>query len=453
MPFLNRKRLARLVAAAASLLAWSSPAAVAQDTTAFPAVADSAAAAPQLLRVFFDCQTFWCSDFDFVRTEIPFVNWMRDRFDSEVHVLVTGTRNGSGAVDFSMIVLGRKQWDGQADTLRISTLPNDAEDVIRRKLVRAIRVGLVRYVAQTPLADRLRIALDGPAMAAPTPATVRDPWNFWIFTVGADGSANLESRQDEENLRTNFTATRVTEDWRIGLGASGSYQGRAFELTPGQPRTSFVNRAGDVSLYAVRSLDRRWSAGLLANAGFSDFLNEALLVRAQPAIEYNVFPWSEVVRRQLSFMYSAGAIHFRWQRPTIFGVERSETRPVHKVIATLSQRQTWGTLQLTLQGQQFLHDPTKYNLRFTTFTNLRLGKGLQLNVRGTVARVRDQLYLPADGLTDEQILVRQQALATDFNVNLNVGLSYTFGSIYNTVVNRRLDALLGFGRGLSSGVF
>ena len=404
--------------------------------------------ASQYLRGFFDCQSFNCREFDYVRTEIPWVNWMRDRFDSQVHVLITSVRNGAGGLDFTVAFIGRERWQGQIDTLRASTLPNDADDVVRRKLVQVIRVGLVRYAAQTPLLNRMNVGVFGPAMTAPSPKQVRDPWNFWIFTVGGNGSGTLESRQEDEQASGNFSATRVTEAWRLGLGVSSSYNGRAFQLDTTGARRRFINRTYDGSLYAVRSLGPRWSAGLLGSVGYSDFLNEDLIVRVQPGIEYNFYPWSEVVRRQLSVMYAAGPVHFDYIRPTIFNLT-SETRMQHKVIATLAQRQSWGTLTVTVQGQQFLHDLTKYNLSINGFSNFRIGRGLSLNVSGSAAQVREQLYLPAGGLTQEQVLTRQQALATDYVVRFNVGLSYTFGSIYNTVVNQRLNALLGFGRGFN----
>ncbi len=457
-----RRSFARLSVVCGLLTAIAAPAVMAQ-----PTVPDSAPTATRdagsngrsgagrtgaaaTLRAFFDCQAFFCREFDYVRAEIPWANWMRDRFDSEVHVLVTGTRNGAGGLDITVTNIGRGQWSGQIDTLRVSTLPNDADDVVRRKMVQFIRLGLVRFAVQTPLASRLNVNVVGPQIVAATPEATNDPWNFWVYTIGVTGAANLESRQDEERLGVNLAATRVTGDWRLGLGANGSYRGRAFQLSSSQPRSIFVNRTYDASAYAVRSLDSRWSTGLLANVGFSDFLNEDLLVRVLPAIEYNVFPWSEVVRRQLSLMYAAGVVYYEWQRPTIFGVQRRETRPQQKAILSYGQRQTWGNITGVLQGQQYLDDLAKYSVSLALFTNFRIGKGLQFNVTAQVSQVRDQIYLAAGGLTEQQILVQQQALATDYTARLNLGMSYTFGSIYNTVVNRRLDALLGFGRGIST---
>ena len=72
---------------------------------------------------------------------------------------------------------------------------------------------------------------------------------------------------------------------------------------------------------------------------------------------------------------------------------------------------------------------------------LRIVKGLSLELDGEIARVRDQLYLSGAGLTRDDVLLQQRALATSYEYFSRVGLSYTFGSIYNTVVNPRLNAI------------
>ena len=54
--------------------------------------------------------------------------------------------------------------------------------------------------------------------------------------------------------------------------------------------------------------------------------------------------------------------------------------------------------------------------------------------------MRDQVFLPRRGASDEEILLQQRDLLTDFDYRLNVSLSYTFGSIFNNIVNPRFDA-------------
>jgi hypothetical protein len=73
--------------------------------------------------------------------------------------------------------------------------------------------------------------------------------------------------------------------------------------------------------------------------------------------------------------------------------------------------------------------------------NLRLGRGFALNVFGSASRVRDQIYLPRAGQTPEEVLTQRQALQTNFRYNGFVSVSYTFGSIYNTIVNQRFGTL------------
>ena len=53
-------------------------------------------------------------------------------------------------------------------------------------------------------------------------------------------------------------------------------------------------------------------------------------------------------------------------------------------------------------------------------------------------RLRDQLYLPQEGASRDEILLKRKKLATDYELSWSFGLEYSFGSIYNNFVNRRL---------------
>jgi hypothetical protein len=130
---------------------------------------------------------------------------------------------------------------------------------------------------------------------------------------------------------------------------------------------------------------------------------------------------------------------FDYQERTIFG-RTVETRPDHLLIVAANARQPWGSVNLTATGTQFLDDLPQNNLQLRGQVELRLGRGLSINVGGSASRVRDQIYLPGGALTNDEILVRRRALATGYRYFANVGLSYTFGSIYNTVVNPRFQS-------------
>ena len=72
------------------------------------------------------------------------------------------------------------------------------------------------------------------------------------------------------------------------------------------------------------------------------------------------------------------------------------------------------------------------------FINLRIIQGLALRVTGRFQLIRDQINLPKGEVSIEDLLLRQRQIATDFKNTISLGLSYTFGSIFNNIVNTRL---------------
>jgi len=400
------------------------------------------------VRVFLDCSGGIggrVCDRDFLVVQLPFINLVRDRFDAEVHALITALRAGNGGNEYTVTFIGQKKYAGRVDTLTVSTLPNDADDVQRRAILQTLKLGLMPYVGRTPLARLVNIAYAGALTGTvATPRNTKDRWNFWLYRASVNGTANLESLQSRLNLFGDLSASRVTAGWKIELGLNGSDAEDRFELRDG---TTFVNNVrsfGGRGL-VVKSLGDHWSAGFKGDANYSDFLNEDLAIIAGPAIEYSLLPYAEATRRQVTALYSVSFSHFDFQETTIFGRDM-ENRPQHRLQMSWAQRERWGSVNLQLTGAQFIDKPSQYSAGLSGGIDLRIGRGLSIRLDGTAQRIRDQNYLPRGGLSDEQIIARRQQLATNYRVTSFFGLSYTFGSIYNTVVNPRFNAPGGGGR-------
>jgi hypothetical protein len=395
------------------------------------------------VRVFLDCQQSRACDFDFLRTEMGWVTWVRDRFDADALLLVTTLRAGNGGQEFTVAFIGQKRFAGRVDTLHFSTLPNDADDRVRRNLARTLSLGLAPYAARTPLGSRLSVSFQQPrGQPQASPRSTNDPWNFWIFRARVDGFVNGEQLQRFGNGFGSVTANRITANTKITTGLSADMQTSSFTLNDGR-RFNNTLRGYGLNALVTRGLGPHWSVGAKTTGQYSDFFNYDANVRVAPAVEYNVFAYAEATRRQLTILYAPGVSHLDFQEETIFG-QRSATRPDHLLIVAANARQPWGSVNLTATGTQFLDNLAQNNLQLRGQVDLRLGRGFQFNVGGSVSRVRDQVYLARAGLTDDQILARQRALATNFRYFMNMGISYTFGSIYNTVVNPRFQS---FGSG------
>ena len=423
----------RFVAFVCLCLAIAPGASLAQPTPpgATPAPDTSQAGA---VRVYLDCQSSRC-DYDFFRDQMRWVNFVRDRLVSDVLLLVTSLRTGSGGLEYTISAIGQGANRGRADTAVVFVAPNDADDVIRRQLARTFSLLLGPYAARTPLASRLTLSYAAPTTAAASPKSVKDPWNFWVYRVSVNGFGNGEKRQSFVNGFASTSANRVTQSLKVNLSANLGYDQSRFDLGNGKTFTNIQrNYGGNASL--VKSINDHLSAGVTATSQFSDFNNYDLNLRVAPAVEYNVFPYKDFTRRQLTAFYAIGIASMRYQDVTIYD-RITETRPVHNLTLAWNARQPWGSVNMSLFGSQYLHDVSYNSYGIGGFTDLRIAKGLAINIGGNYSRVNDQLYLRRGALSDNEIIARQQALAPNYRFFVNLGLSYTFGSIYNTVVNPR----------------
>jgi hypothetical protein len=155
-----------------------------------------------------------------------------------------------------------------------------------------------------------------------------------------------------------------------------------------------------------------------------------------PAFEYNVFPYSENTRRQFRFLYRIGVNRFVYAQETIF-FKLSETLGQHVLSGFFDLREPWGTTAIALTCSQYLDDASKYRLEISGSLSLRLIEGLSLRLQGNYAMIRDQISLQRASPNPEDVLQQRIQLGTSFSYFASFGVSYTFGSIYNNVVNPR----------------
>jgi hypothetical protein len=394
-------------------------------------------AANEPLRVFLDCRQPGC-DGNFFIDEMPYVRFTRDRMDAEAYLLVTGLGTGAGGIQYTVNVTGQGPFVGRSDTLVSSVPPNSTADQRRRELLRIFRLGLVRYLTATSFASRLSLTYVAPTTSEPSPTAVtNDPWDAWIYRVSANGNFGGESQSRNSRFNGSLSARRITNDWKFTAGASSSYRASRYTFTDGT-NTSYTLRTYSTAFRLVRSLTSHWSAGVASEAGSTDFANQKLFVRANLSAEYNFFPWADATSNQVVAIYSLGVQHYRYVEQTIYFLDQ-ETRPSHQVVLAATTRQQWGSFDVQARMSQYLHDGSKQNMSVSGSTDLRLSRGFSLNLSAYASQVRDQLYLAAGTLSRDEVLTQQRALQTSYQYNFFLGLSYTFGSIYNSVVNPRLD--------------
>ena len=396
----------------------------------------TAQGADRAFSIFLDCQDSYC-DPDFYRTELPFVDHVRERTAADVHILVTNEPTGGGGRRYSLAFYGQNRFVGVTDTLTTNTAQGATEEEQRQALVRSIRLGLVRYLARTPTAGRVSVSLGAPPSTAAATAATRDPWNAWVFRIGANMNGNSESKYQSAFINGSVRASRITEQWKTNLRVNEFYNDQKFDFNG--EKTTTIRRDFGGSALQVRSINDHWSVGGRAGASSSTYLNQHLAASIAPAVEFDLYPYKESTRRQLILQYSAGVRHFTYNDTTIYFKLR-ETKPFESLSLNYAQKQTWGSVNLGADGYHFLDDVAKSRLGLSAEIDVRILKGLSLSSFVNYDVIHDQLYLAKGNLTKEEVLLRQSQLQTGYRAFYYISLNYTFGSVLNNVVNPRFGS-------------
>jgi hypothetical protein len=390
------------------------------------------------VRVFLDCPP---CDHNYIRTEITFVSYVRDRTDADVHLLITTQGTGGGGVQYSLKFIGLGRFKGVDNSLTYSAPQNATPDDRRRKLASLLKLGLVRYVTETSLVSQLTLGFvqeAGTAIAAPA----SDPWNFWVFRIGGNGGFDGEQSTTLRTVAMSFSANRTTEMWKVNLNGGGSYRSERFDVEDDETLTA-VRRSYDARALITRSLTKHWSAGATGAFSASTYANYDLRTRIGPGIEYNLFPYPESTRRILTLLYTVGLQTADYSEETVYG-KLDETLVDHQFELSMGLRQPWGTASASFETSHYLNRPDKWRVGGFGAVDVRLFKGFSIFLDGRVSRRRDQLSLRRGEATTEDILIRQRELATDYAYDFGFGVSYSFGSIFNSVVNPRFRNAGGF---------
>lgn len=382
------------------------------------------------LKVYIDC---YICDIEYIKTEIIFVNYVRDRKEARVHVLISVQSTGSGGREYTLMYLGQFEYAGQDDVLKYYSNKTDTEDEIRQGLVQTLKLGLMRYVAKTAISKRISISL----MDHVKPTSIIDKWNFWVFSLSARGFINGQKSIVYNSLNGNLSANRVTPELKIRTSATASHYYNKFDLEGQSIKSTLSSRS--FKALAVKSLGEHWSVGGYLSLASSSYSNIQFALRPAPAVEYDFFPYSQSTRKQLRLLYKLNFNAIRYQEETIY-LKTRENLWNEDLSITMELKEKWGTISASLEGSHYFHDLRKYHVQLYSEVSLRLYKGLSLDIYGSGSRIHDQLSLPKMGASLEDVLLMRKQLATSYEYYFSIGLSYTFGSIYSNVVNPRFGS-------------
>lgn len=386
----------------------------------------------ETIDIFLDCRR--ACDESYVRDEINFVNYVRNQEDADVHLLVTSQPTGNGGEEYTLNFIGGNEFVGLDRTLTYFSAQSDTQDEERIGLNRYITRGLFFYLMDRPIADDLNINYVATEESSQSDSQT-DNWNYWVFDISADTDVEGEESEKELSLRGRISAERITPEWKFEFDVSQFYERQKFE--DDDVSRTFIRESRGADLLLVKSLSDHWSAGISTKASHSTRDNYNLLFEGSPALEYSVFPYREFTKREITFMYRLTGGYYDYNDITIYG-KSSEKLMQHQLSSDIEFTQPWGEFRANINYSAFLHDFSKNRLDTETRLNFRIFRGLSMYIRGEYAWINNQHSIPAGDITDEEQLLDLRQRLTSYSYEVRFGIEFSFGSIFNNVVNPRL---------------
>ncbi|UCE22525.1 MAG: hypothetical protein JSV46_10040, partial [Candidatus Aminicenantes bacterium] len=260
-------------------------------------------------RVFIDCE-IW--DPVFIQESIKFITCVEDLKEAQVWLIITSKETESGMMDYTVSFRGQNEFAGDDDELKYQAEKDKEEETVKTEILNRIKMGLMRYVGKMPVSRRISIGL----MDKVKPTDVEDKWNFWVFSLSASTFLSGDKNYKSGMYDGSFSATRVTPELKIRMSMSGMYSKDRF--TYGDEIYKSTYESYDFNGLIVKSISKHWSVGAFFSVFSSKYANVELSINPAPAIEYNLFPYSESTRRELRFLYIIGYNSMRYREETIY---------------------------------------------------------------------------------------------------------------------------------------
>ncbi|MBN1463161.1 MAG: DUF481 domain-containing protein [Paludibacteraceae bacterium] len=397
---------------------------------AFAQKNDSIAYSPTKLKLFLECTD---CDHAYYMNQLPFVGFVRDVKDADLHVYITKQKNASEGFRYYLNFVGKNSF---ADiNYKLQTDSPDSESRLKRndRILKTLKMGLTPYVSRTDVSERVFLTCnDSIKISDPT---IKDPWNFWVFVLDLGGNLEAEESYYNYQAKGNLNCKRITEEWKHRFVFTYAYENETYDYKTTNIKQSIQN-AFTFHTRSVYAINRHWSAQYSAAIKQDTYYNYGFYWDLGPGVEYNFFPWDKSDRKVFALRYEFKARYYDYIQPTINDLTEDLIWN-HFVALELILRQPWGDIESEAKYSTYIPDWNQYNLSLKTQLSVKVARGFSVFLKAEGALINDQHYLPkvSSSLTDRLLQARKEK--TPFELNGEIGIRYAFGSIYNSVVNHR----------------
>ena len=380
----------------------------------------------QKLKVYLDCR---CDD-NYIKQKTSFLEYVRDQDLADIEIIIRDIRTPTGTRSFEIQIDGNNEFKEISSSAIVSGFVTDTSGTLRDKLLNKLKLSLI------PFLDKAKYVINIDINSNFDEDIINDDkWKNWVFELSGSYNNDKEESRKTNRYEIEFEIDKLTEDWRIGMEISRNESNRKFisnddVYISNRKTTSFRGRV-------IRSISDHFSAGIFLGAYQNTYENIDFNRYLEPALEYSFYPYKDVLSKEITLAYRIGTGKRNYIEKTIYGYETQKLTS-QKLSLNIRYRQKWGNISSYLNATQFLNDGTKKRLSLRSDLDIRVFEGLSVRFSGNINLIREQYSLAAGTTSIEELLLQQRQIATDYKTNFSIGLSYTFGSMYNSIINTRL---------------
>lgn len=374
-----------------------------------------------------------CFD-SYLRQELSYFDFARDPHIADYTLVIARQIAGNGGERFTVTMSARRPGPRALPAPQSFAAPSgtSAYDV-RQLLLQVLLRMLHAELAGSEHERAFSLAL--PRRDGATLSALRDPWNYWVISPEVEATGEAGSAYYQAEITGALTLRRITELSKIRLGATYGRKLSGYRLEDGSRVRGDVYAAEARAVYAA-SVGRHSALGAVVHGKSDQFENLRGHVHGGPLAEFNVFPYAENATRQLRLAYQVGP-WANWYFERNVANLKHELRAYHALSLIADVNLPWGSVQWIGQVNSFVTRPKLYRLSVGAVLSVRLYEGLAFSLEGEAAYVHDLINLRKRPIEDVELLLWTAQPPTDYMAKIELALSYTFGSVHNTIVNPR----------------
>ena len=378
------------------------------------------------IKAYIDCRC----DENYLKQQTSFLEYVRDQDLADIEIFVRDVWNPAGSRAFEIKIDGNNEYKELSSTTLAIGFANDTSSTLREKLLNKLKLALVPFLDKADYSLKLDIDSNFDKSIIDD-----EKWKNWVFELSGSYNSDREESRKTNRYDIEFEIDKLTPDWRIGIELERSESNRRYYsddnvYTSNRKTTRIRGRV-------VRSISDHFSTGVFFGASQNTYENLDFSSYLSPAIEYSYFPYEDVLSKEITLAYRLGFGKRNYIETTIYGFEKQNLTS-QTLSMNIRFRQKWGNISTSINATQYLNDGSKKRFSFRSDLDFRIFEGLALRLSGNINLIREQYNLAAGSTSIEELLLQQRQIATDYETRFSIGLSYTFGSIYNSIINTRL---------------